>query len=444
MKKKIGLLAAVVVLSTVSSIAYGWTNPLKSYNLYDDTHAVSDIDAMNGNAKPRANSDSYEHGMTDYYQNSVAGQNAAKSTSNSLDNIDMRPQTPTTPRRNEILRESSRKVYSTTPPVAGWTQGPSFYSHPTLASIKQKYHNSNFAGCMQECTSYVRLHPGDTLGFYYLAMCYAKVSDKDNAIKAYERVIALNSNPMIVKYATNGRNCVMGNSSEKCYQDVNVPDLIYPYAHVADGIDLTPIDPNTLINKNIVSLQSKLVPSDKDATNKNPNDPNAKNTAETLQLPFGDQDVKLDRFINAPYGNGLSPAVNSEYKQLQLKRIQETVNGGEDSPEKNFNDVNSIKTFDDKKSDLGTLTLAYNGESSEMDEFTKSPEYIQSKKELDQINILFGNNNSKETNESDEMTNLIMSSQNGKENVPPEVIQSMMMKSMMPDFTFVNNSKNLL
>ena len=79
-----------------------------------------------------------------------------------------------------------------------------------------------------------------------------------------------------------------------------------------------------------------------------------------------------------------------------------------------------------------------------MDGFTKSPEYIQSKKELDQINILFGNNNSKETNESDEMTNLIMSSQNGKENVPPEVIQSMMMKSMMPDFTFVNNSKNLL
>ena len=38
---------------------------------------------------------------------------------------------------------------------------------------------------------------------------------------------------MIVKYATNGRNCVMGSDDAKCYQDVNVPELIYPYADVA-------------------------------------------------------------------------------------------------------------------------------------------------------------------------------------------------------------------
>ena len=35
-----------------------------------------------------------------------------------------------------------------------------------------------------------------------MAMCYTKVSDKENAIKAYEKVISLNANPMIVKYAT--------------------------------------------------------------------------------------------------------------------------------------------------------------------------------------------------------------------------------------------------
>ena len=46
-------------------------------------------------------------------------------------------------------------------------------------------------------------------------MCYTKVNDKENAIKAYEKVISLNDNPMIVKYATNGRNCVMGVDEEK-------------------------------------------------------------------------------------------------------------------------------------------------------------------------------------------------------------------------------------
>lgn len=42
MKKKIGLLlAAVMVLNTVSSMAFGFTNPLKSYNLYEDTHPTN-------------------------------------------------------------------------------------------------------------------------------------------------------------------------------------------------------------------------------------------------------------------------------------------------------------------------------------------------------------------------------------------------------------------
>ena len=43
MKKKIGLLlATVMVLNTaIASTAYGWTNPLKNYNLYEDTHPSS-------------------------------------------------------------------------------------------------------------------------------------------------------------------------------------------------------------------------------------------------------------------------------------------------------------------------------------------------------------------------------------------------------------------
>ncbi len=423
MKKKIGLLlATVMVLNTaIASTAYGWTNPLKNYNLYEDTHPSSNDES----AMERDNV------MSEYYSNSLTGQDSTDyvpATVPSYGSESESKQVEVPQRRNDYLRESSRKVYSTGQP--GWLSEPSFYSNPTLASIKTKYHKSNFAGCLQECISYVKLHPSDTLGYYYLAMCYAKVSDKENAIRAYEKVIALNDNPMIVKYATNGRNCVMGSDDAKCYQDVNVPELIYPYADVAESVaDLTPIDPQTLVNRNLTQLQSKLSPVEKKEEDNN--NPNAKDKdKKKINLPFGQQDAKLDAFINAPYGNGLSPDLNKQYQQLQLKKIQQNLNN-EQSTTDDSNVLKNIHNFDNHKTDSGEIKLAY-ATQNEMESYTKSPEYIQSQKELEELRVLFGNDNSSKSSD-DEMMNMLLTG-NGK-NLPPEVIQAMMQKSMMTDFT---------
>lgn len=422
MKKKIGLLlATVMVLNTaIASTAYGWTNPLKNYNLYEDTHPSNDESAMER-----------DNVMSEYYSNSLAGQDSTDyvpATVPSYGSESESKQVEVPQRRNDYLRESSRKVYSTGQP--GWLSEPSFYSNPTLASIKTKYHKSNFAGCLQECISYVKLHPSDTLGYYYLAMCYAKVSDKENAIRAYEKVIALNDNPMIVKYATNGRNCVMGSDDAKCYQDVNVPELIYPYADVAESVaDLTPIDPQTLVNRNLTQLQSKLSPVEKKEEDNN--NPNAKDKdKKKINLPFGQQDAKLDAFINAPYGNGLSPDLNKQYQQLQLKKIQQNLNN-EQSTTDDSNVLKNIHNFDNHKTDSGEIKLAY-ATQNEMESYTKSPEYLQSQKELEELRVLFGNDNSSKSSD-DEMMNMLLTG-NGK-NLSPEVIQAMMQKSMMTDFT---------
>ena len=423
MKKKIGLLlATVMVLNTaIASTAYGWTNPLKNYNLYEDTHPSSNDES----AMERDNV------MSEYYSNSLTGQDSTDyvpATVPSYGSESESKQVEVSQRRNDYLRESSRKVYSTGQP--GWLSEPSFYSNPTLASIKTKYHKSNFAGCLQECISYVKLHPSDTLGYYYLAMCYAKVSDKENAIRAYEKVIALNDNPMIVKYATNGRNCVMGSDDAKCYQDVNVPELIYPYADVAESVaDLTPIDPQTLVNRNLTQLQSKLSPVEKKEEDNN--NPNAKDKdKKKINLPFGQQDAKLDAFINAPYGNGLSPDLNKQYQQLQLKKIQQNLNN-EQSTTDDSNVLKNIHNFDNHKTDSGEIKLAY-ATQNEMESYTKSPEYLQSQKELEELRVLFGNDNSSKSSD-DEMMNMLMTG-NGK-NLSPEVIQAMMQKSMMTEFT---------
>lgn len=443
MKKKIGLLvAAIMVLNTVSSVTYGWQNPLKNYNLYEDTHPTN------------AQSEEREQAMSEFYSNSMAAKKSSPSSSvptsslnytSTVEDSSSAQTSSNEPRRNEVLRESSRNVYGDPEVKAGWTTAQSFYSNPSLESIRAKYKKSNFAGCLQECISYVKLHPNDTLGFYYMAMCYTKVSDKENAIKAYERVISLNANPMIVKYATNGRNCVLGEDKEKCYQNVNEPDLIYPYANIGNNVDLTPVDPNVLINRNLVNLQNKLSPQ---AVNENKDNKNGQNNGKDddknkINLPFATQDEQLDKFINAPYGNGLSPDLNKEYKQLQLRKIQESINTGDDNPEKDMNNVNDIKHFD-KQSDSGTIKLAYVAPSDEMKKLSQDPEFTQSQRELDELRMLLGNDsNSKSSN--DDLMNLVPYMSGQDKNLSPEVIQAMMIKSMMPDFTFVNSdSKNLL
>lgn len=443
MKKKIGLLVAtIMVLNTVSSVTYGWQNPLKNYNLYEDTHPTN------------AQSEEKEQAMSEFYSNSMAAKKSSPSSSvptsslnytSTVEDSSSAQTSSNEPRRNEILRESSRNVYGDPEVKAGWTTAQSFYSNPSLESIRAKYKKSNFAGCLQECISYVKLHPNDTLGFYYMAMCYTKVSDKENAIKAYEKVISLNANPMIVKYATNGRNCVLGEDKEKCYQNVNEPDLIYPYANIGNNVDLTPVDPNVLINRNLVNLQNKLSPQ---AVNENKDNKNGQNNGKDddknkINLPFATQDEQLDKFINAPYGNGLSPDLNKEYKQLQLRKIQESINTGDDNPEKDMNNVNDIKHFD-KQSDSGTIKLAYVAPSDEMKKLSQDPEFTQSQRELDELRMLLGNDsNSKSSN--DDLMNLVPYMSGQDKNLSPEVIQAMMVKSMMPDFTFVNSdSKNLL
>lgn len=439
MKKKIGLLVAtIMVLNTVSSVTYGWDNPLKNYNLYEDTHPTN------------SQSSDREQAMSEFYSNSMAGKSSSSVPSSSLNyssssDSDSTEISSNEPRRNEVLRESSRKVYGNPEVKADWVTAKSFYSNPTLESIRAKYKKSNFAGCLQECISYVKLHPNDTLGFYYLAMCYTKVSDKENAIKAYEKVISLNANPMIVKYATNGRNCVMGDDKEKCYQNVNEPDLIYPYANIGNNVDLTPVDPNVLINRNLVKLQNKLSPQEvEDSNNKQNGQNNGKDDDKNkINLPFATQDEKLDKFINSPYGNGLSPDLNKEYKQLQLRKIQESINSGDDTPQKDMNNVNDIKHFD-KQSDSGSIKLAYVAPSDEMKKLSQDPEFTQSQRELDELRMLLGNDNSSKSS-NDDLMNLVPYMSGQDKNLSPEVIQAMMIKSMMPDFTFVNSdSKNLL
>ena len=426
MKKKISLLLTAIMLAgIVPQISYGFVNPLKNYDLYADTH--------NDNS-PRDNAMSEMYYTNNAQNSSSTNRPPQKVPTTEEGGVEVNVEIPQ--RRNEYLRESSRKVFGTG--AGNWTKKPYFYDAPNLESIKKKYRLSNFAGCMQECEAYVQSHPYDTLGYYYLAMSYAKCGKKEDAILAYERVINLNDNPMIVKYATNGRNCVIGNEDEaKCFQNVNEPEYLYPYRDMAGEIGLTPVNPQDLINRNLTELQQRL----------NPNtsfvepgqDQNGQENQNKITLPFQNQDDSLDRFINAPYGTGFSPELEQEYKQLQLKNLQQQINSDDDnSPGKYFQNIRDIKNFDKNKSEgEETIKLAL-ADQMDVEDILKNPEYIQNKKELDEIKMMFGDYGTNDL--SSDMTTMLPQLAKDGQNVSPEVVQMMMMQTVMPNIIDTNSS----
>jgi hypothetical protein len=263
-------------------------------------------------------------------------------------------------------------------------------------------------------------------------MSYAKCGKKEDAILAYERVISINEHPMMVKYATNGRNCVMGLEDEaKCYQNVNEPEYLYPYRDMAGEIGLTPVDPQELINKSMAELQERLDPTVPE--NSEGNGENGNQGENKVTLPFQNQDEELDRFINAPYGSGFSPKLEQEYKQLKLKNLKEQMNR-EDSnaPGKYFQNIRDIKEFDGKKKSHGeeTIKLAL-ADRMDVEDILKSPEYIQNKKELDEIKMMFGDYGTSDV--SSDITTMLPTLAKDGQNVSPEVVQMMMMQSVMPN-----------
>jgi tetratricopeptide (TPR) repeat protein len=431
MKNKFStLLTALIIVNTIGAMAYGFTNPLKSYDLYNDVHPTTD------NEREQVVGDilNIKHSNTTSNSTSTS---ASKPTSASISlspipDYSSYSDSANVKTRNQTLRDSSKNVYSDPTKTPGWLEGPSFYPNPSFNSIVAKYKKSDFAGCMQESSSYVRLHPNDTLGYYYLAMCYAKVNDKENAVRAYEKVIALNANPMIVKYATNGRNCVMGNSSEQCYQNVNVPELIYPYANIPTS-NLTPVDPQTLIDRNFAQLENKLSPT-VNSTSSGDNANGKDGDKNGITLPFGNQDSDLDKFIKAPYGNGLSPELNKEYQQLQLKKIQETININDNNDQNQHTEIKYIKDFDNHKTDSGLIKLAYDIPQKEIDALSNDAEYIKSKQEFEELHALLNGSDfgTKENSSTDIVPYM---TESGSKNLSPEVIQALMMKSVMGDLS---------
>ena len=267
-----------------------------------------------------------------------------------------------------------------------------YYPNANIKSAVAKYKFGNYAGCLQELFSLTKKDPSNALAYYYMAMAYTHVDMKNEAVEAYEKVISLHPNEYLVEYAIKGRDCL------------------------TDGPACKPI------------VEEK--------------------PAEELD--------DLDKFIRAPYGNGLSPELNKEIKQKQLINIKETINQKEELEHK---DIQRIKDFDSNKStskdvenekiaqvsDEDVLnaikTLKDAGLSISVQSENPYAQMMQYQNpQMAEMSMLLGNNNNNGNSMMNMLPMLMTQAQKG-ENIDPRVMQAMMMNSMMADFSF-NNDNN--
>ena len=87
-------------------------------------------------------------------------------------------------------------------------------SDSVVRAMVQKYKAQNYLGCLQATQDIIKKNPSNIYAHYYQALSYVQLGKKDEALSAYEKVKALNSNKTIVTYAERGIACI--NTPEEC------------------------------------------------------------------------------------------------------------------------------------------------------------------------------------------------------------------------------------
>ncbi|MFA7658128.1 MAG: tetratricopeptide repeat protein [Candidatus Gastranaerophilaceae bacterium] len=273
-------------------------------------------------------------------------------------------------------------------------------STPVRIAIK-KYKIGNYTGCLQDCQAIIARYPSNSVAYYYMAMSYVQAGRKDQAISAYSKVLSLKTNSILREYATTGKRCL------------ETPDQC--------------------------QLQA---------------------------TPGGNTD--LDKFIASPSSDGLSDQVRKDYDAKRLEGVKNEINndrtpdGYEFKKFKDFSNQSSQAepagekiaqkepTNDEVIAALKVLKSAGINPYSQpqAQEITAANPYgqaagIQNSEQI-QLNALMGGNSQSGNNAMMNMLPFMLAqNKNGNSNYSPQLMQAVIMNSMMTDFNFdLDKDKN--
>lgn len=258
-----------------------------------------------------------------------------------------------------------------------------------------KYKANNFVGCIQDLTAVTRKDPSNAVAYYYLGSSYMRIGNKDKASAAFDKVVSLNTAPILTSYSIQAQNCM--DNIGMCEYRKLTPDQINELRK----------DP-----KNYLTQLS------------------AKEKAEATSDSFGEK-AEIDKLIKGRYPDNIHPDAKKVIIQTELMKEQQNIN----SPG-NANFKTEAPTNDEIAEAVKTLAkVGFNPLQNNNANYMPNNEYAS-------LNMLLGDNNNQSNNYMNMLPFIMNQAQSGNKQMSAEMIQAMMMSSMMPDFNYDSNKNN--
>ncbi len=263
-----------------------------------------------------------------------------------------------------------------------------YYPNATVPSGIQKYKKGNYTGCLQEMLSVVKKDPKNAMGHYYLGLAYMKINDNTAATSAFDKVIATSSNFALVQYAAKAKKCASGMEACKPSGEEQELDTFITNAYG---------NPNNYGAKPAAPASSKQA---------------SQQELDALRQKMNSQDYLYQK----------------DLQQIRNLNKSEEITGERIAAASDEEILQAIKTLKD-----AGVTITVNNPSS----YTPDQQAMQMMQQMQMLNGGQNNNNP--------MMNMLpyMYAQNDSgKNIDPQVMQSFIMNSMIPDFGFNNNNNN--
>ena len=297
---------------------------------------------------------------------------------------------------------------------------PAYYPNATIKSAIGKYKNHNYSGCIQELYSILKKDKNNSIAYYYLAMAYIKAGKKDQASAAYQKVINLNSNDLLVDYAIRGKACLNGEPSCTGAGNENIDDLdrfiSSPYGNGFSqkaNEDLKKMQLKYFQNK--INNGGTLTPQETEQMNQ-------LNKTETIKI------------------NKIAFAENGSKKNSKMPSNSEVLEALDVLKRAGLNISAETPTIEAKTENLNQLPVpAVKTQATE--QLTQNSMTYTPDPQIQQMSMMLNGGNNNNTDPMMYMLPYMMNANNGQ-NIDPKVIQSMMMNSMMNSLNSMNPVNN--
>ena len=272
-------------------------------------------------------------------------------------------------------------------PVSGVFAKSSSSDAEIKLAIK-KYRAGNYTGCLQDCQNIVSKDPSNATAHYYMAISYVQAGKKDEAINAYAKVLSLKPNAILCDYANKGKVCL--ETPDQC-SVVSSPNV------------------DKFIKQNSSSLSDEI-----------------EINFEQRKLNKVKEEINNDKELDDYTFDKLNDASSGEQVLQNNKKVTY------DKPsEKEIN--NAVKV-------LRKAGISVNLDNRNLNQIQAMQE--QANPDLAQVQALLGMNSNNSKNDS--MMNMLpyMMAQNKEgisNNYNPQMIQAVIMSSMMSNFDFNTN-----